>query len=51
MSGQGSKLVVLKDMVTGEQVRRVTLYVDELTSRHGNKLYARRDMVTGEQIR
>ena len=38
-------------MVTGEQGRRVTLYVDELTSRHGNKLYVRRDMVTGEQVR
>ena len=38
-----------RDRVTDEQVRGVTLYVDELTSRHGNKLYARRDRGRGNE--
>ena len=38
-------------MVTGEQVRGVTLLVDELTGRRVNKLVARGDRVTDEQVR
>ena len=38
-------------MVTGEQVRGVTLLVDELMGRRVNKLYARGDRVTDEQVR
>ena len=38
-------------MVTGEQVRGVTLLVDEWMGRRVNKLYARGDRVTDEQVR
>ena len=40
-----------EDRVTDEQVRRVTLQVDKLTSRRVNRLRVLEDRVTDEQVR